>query len=46
MRLMRLLDEEAFPNTKAIVREQVAPFLIRTEKREAVDNEGLSLIHI
>ena len=40
MRLMRLLDEEAFPNTKAIVREQVAPFLIRTEKREAVDNEG------
>lgn len=40
MRLMRLLDEEAFPNTQAIVREQVAPFLIRTEKREAVDNEG------
>ncbi len=43
MRLMRLLDEEAFPNTKAIVREQVAPFLIRTEKREAVDNEGNAL---
>ena len=43
MRLMRLLDEEAFPNTRAIVREQVAPFLIRTEKREAVDNEGNSL---
>ena len=40
MRLMRLLDEDAFPNTKAIVREQVAPFLIRTEKREAVDNDG------
>jgi len=43
MRLMRLLDEDAFPNTKAIVREQVAPFLIRTEKREAVDNEGQPL---
>ena len=43
MRLMRLLDEEAFPNAKAIVREQVAPFLIRTEKREAVDNEGKPL---
>ena len=43
MRLMRLLDEDAFPNTKAIVREQVAPFLIRTEKREAVDNEGKPL---
>ena len=40
MRLMRLLDEDSFPNAKAIVREQVAPFLIRTEKREAVDNEG------
>ena len=43
MRLMRLLDEEAFPSAKAIVRDQVAPFLIRTEKREAVDNEGNSL---
>ena len=40
LRLMRLLDEEAFPNTKAIVKEQVAPYLIRTEKRQAVDNEG------
>ena len=43
MRLMRLLDEDAFPNAKAIVREQVAPFLIRTEKREAVDNDGKPL---
>ncbi len=43
LRLMRLLDEDAFPSTKAIVREQVAPFLIRTEKREAVDNAGQPL---
>lgn len=43
LRLMRLLDEDAFPSTKAIVREQVAPYLIRTEKRTAVDNEGNSL---
>lgn len=43
LRLMRLLDEEAFPNTKAIVKEQVAPYLIRTEKRQAVDNEGNNL---
>lgn len=43
LRLMRLLDEEAFPNTKAIVKEQVAPYLIRTEKRQAVDNEGNTL---
>lgn len=40
LRLIRLLDAEAFPNTKSIVREQVAPFLIRTEKREAIDNNG------
>lgn len=40
LRLMRLLDEDAFPSVKAVVREQVAPYLIRTEKREAVDNDG------
>lgn len=40
LRLVRLLDAEAFPNAKSIVREQVAPYLIRTEKREAIDNNG------
>ena len=40
LRLVRLLDEEAFPNYKSIVKEQVAPYLIRTEKREAIDNNG------
>lgn len=40
LRLVRLLDKEAFPNTKSIVKEQVAPYLIRTEKREAIDNNG------
>ncbi len=40
LRLMRLLDDSAFPNQNAVVREQVAPYLIRTEKREAVDNDG------
>lgn len=43
LRLMQLLDHDAFPNTKAVVREQVAPYIIRTEKREAVDNDGKSL---
>lgn len=43
LRLMRLLDEDAFPNTLAIVREQVAPYIIRTEKRQAVDNQGKPL---
>ena len=40
LRLIRLLDEDAFPNSKSIVKEQVAPYLIRTEKREAIDNNG------
>lgn len=40
LRLVRLLDEDAFPNYKSIVKEQVAPYLIRTEKREAIDNNG------
>lgn len=40
LRLVRLLDEEAFPNYNAIVKEQVAPFIIRNKKRETIDNEG------
>lgn len=40
LRLVRLLDAKAFPNAKSIVKEQVAPYLIRTEKREAIDNNG------
>ena len=43
LRLVRLLDAEAFPNTQSIVKEQVAPYLIRTEKREAIDNSGNKL---
>ena len=40
LRLIRLVDEKAFPNMKAVVKEQVAPYVIRTEKREAIDNNG------
>lgn len=40
LRLIRLLDEEAFPNYKSIVKEQVSPFVIRNRKREVIDNEG------
>lgn len=43
LRLVRLLDEMAFPNAKSIVKEQVAPFVIRTEKREAIDDNGNKL---
>ena len=44
LRLIRLMDADAFPNAKSIVREQVAPFLIRTEKRDAIDNNGNLLL--
>lgn len=40
LRLVRLLDQQAFPSQEAIVREQVAPYIIRTEKREAIDING------
>ena len=40
LRLIRLVDEKAFPNYRAIVKEQVAPYVIRTEKRDAIDNNG------
>ena len=40
LRLIRLIDEKAFPNMKAVVKEQVSPYVIRTEKREAIDNNG------
>jgi SNF2 family DNA or RNA helicase len=43
LRLIRLVDEKAFPNINAIVKEQVAPYVIRTEKREAIDNNGNKL---
>lgn len=43
LRLIRLLEEKAFPNAKAIVKEQVSPYVIRTEKREAIDNNGNKL---
>ena len=43
LRLIRLVDERAFPNFRAIVKEQVAPYVIRTEKREAIDNNGRPL---
>jgi len=42
-RLMSLLDEEAFPEPESISRERVAPYVIRTEKRDAIDANGQPL---
>ncbi|MBV5329909.1 MAG: DEAD/DEAH box helicase family protein [Chlorobium sp.] len=42
-RLINLLDSKAFPDEESVSRERVAPFVIRTEKRKAIDSEGKPL---
>ena len=39
-RLIRFLDPDALPGDDAISRETVSPFVIRTEKRRAIDADG------
>lgn len=43
MRLMQLLDREAFPDESSVSRERVRPFVIRTEKRASINAEGQPL---
>ncbi len=43
MRLMQLLDRDSFPDESSVGRERVRPFVIRTEKRAAIDAEGQAL---
>lgn len=43
LRLMQLLDREAFPDETSVTRDRVAPYVVRTEKRVAIDNEGKPL---
>lgn len=42
-RLMNLLDDDAFPDMESVSRERVAPYVIRTEKRKAIDADGKPL---
>lgn len=42
-RLIALLDEESFPDLGSISRDRVKPFVIRTEKRNAINAEGQPL---
>ncbi|MFB3880976.1 MAG: DEAD/DEAH box helicase [Armatimonadota bacterium] len=42
-RLVSLLDPEAFPSTESITKERVQPYVIRTEKRRAIDAAGRPL---
>lgn len=42
-RLLSFLDEEAFPDDASVTRHHVQPFVVRTEKRAAVDSDGEAL---
>jgi superfamily II DNA or RNA helicase len=42
-RLMTLIDHDAFPDEASISRERVQPYVIRTEKRAAIDATGAPL---
>lgn len=39
-RLLSLLDDKAFPDMDSVSRERVALYVIRTEKRKAIDSKG------
>ncbi len=42
-RLVSLVDAETFPDESSVTRERVQPYVIRTEKRRAIDAEGKPL---
>lgn len=42
-RLLGLLDAETFPDGQSVTREWIRPFVIRTEKRAAIDAHGQPL---
>ncbi|HIP97548.1 MAG TPA: helicase, partial [Anaerolineae bacterium] len=39
-RLISLLDAQAFPDVSSVTKERVQPYVIRTEKRRAIDAQG------
>lgn len=43
LRLMQLIDRDSFPDEGSVSRDRVQPFVIRTEKRNAIDAEGKPL---
>ena len=43
LRLMQLIDRDSFPDEGSVSRDRVRPFVIRTEKRNAIDTEGQPL---
>ncbi|MGO9308154.1 MAG: helicase-related protein [Spirochaetia bacterium] len=45
-RLVSLIDAQEFPDIGSISRERVQPYVIRTEKRHAIDAEGKPLFKL
>jgi superfamily II DNA or RNA helicase len=43
LRLMQLIDRDSFPDERSVSRDRVQPFVIRTEKRNAIDADGQPL---
>ncbi len=39
-RLVSLLDQNAFPNEESVTRDRIYPYVIRTEKRAAINDKG------
>ena len=42
-RLLQLIDRDSFPDESSVTSERVRPFVVRTEKRLAIDAEGQPL---
>lgn len=42
-RLVSLVDADAFPDPSSVTRDRVQPYVIRTEKRKAIDAQGQPL---
>ncbi|KQY13166.1 DEAD/DEAH box helicase [Rhizobium sp. Root482] len=43
LRLLQLIDRDSFPDENSVTSERVRPFVVRTEKRVAIDAEGKPL---
>jgi superfamily II DNA or RNA helicase len=43
LRLMQLIDRDSFPDESSVSRDRVRPFIIRTEKRNAINADGQPL---
>lgn len=42
-RLMNILEQDDFPDSQSVSRDRVQPYVVRTEKRNAIDHNGQKL---